>query len=82
MFWISQKHVQLNFIENLQNDATKLHMFEFGAVQKYANIVDLEHFCNCSIQNLQNEYLVAKIDFGTADNGPSKVWATNPDPSP
>ena len=40
--------------------------FEFGAVQKNANLVDLEKCC-------KNEYLVAKIGVDTAENEPSKV---------
>ena len=39
---------------------------EFGAVQKNANLVDLEKL-------LQNEYLVAKIGVDRAENEPSKV---------
>ena len=41
-------------------------IFEFGAVQKFVNLVDLEKM-------LQNEYLVANIGFDSAENEPLKV---------
>ena len=40
--------------------------FEFGAVQRIANLVDPE---KC----LKHEYLVAKIGLDTEENEPSKV---------
>ena len=40
--------------------------FEFGAVRRCVNLVDLE-------QCLKNEYVVAKIGFDTEENEPSKV---------
>ena len=40
--------------------------FEFGAVRRCANLVDL---AKC----LNNEYLVANIGFDTEENEPSKV---------
>ena len=40
--------------------------FEFGAVRRCANLVDLEKM-------LKNEYLVANIGFDTEENEPSKV---------
>jgi len=42
---------------------------EFGAVEKNANLVDLEKW----FKILQNEYLDAKIGVDTAENEPSKV---------
>ena len=39
--------------------------FEFGAVRRCVNLVDLEKCFN-------NEYLVAKIGFDTEENEPSK----------
>ena len=43
---------------------------EFGAVLRFANFLVLEQWVNM----LQNEYLVAKIDFDTAENEPLKIW--------
>ena len=40
--------------------------FEFGAVRRYVNLVDLE---KC----FKNEYLVARIGFDTEETAPSKV---------
>ena len=40
--------------------------FEFGAVRRCANLVDLENA-------LKNEYLVAKIGLDTDENEPSTV---------
>ena len=40
--------------------------FEFGAVRRCANLVDL---AKC----LKNEYLIAKNGFDTEENEPSKV---------
>ena len=37
-------------------------------MQKCANLVELENM-------LQNEYLLAKIGFETAENELSKIWA-------
>ena len=70
--------------------------FKLGAVQKYANLVELEKCCKMSIwlQNLafidsisvliENEYLVAKFGFDTEENGPnlSKVMRTGHSRSP
>ena len=47
--------------------------FECGAVQKRVNLTDLAKM-------LQNEPLLAKIGCDTAENGPSKIWATNTQP--
>ena len=51
---------------NFANFRKKSANFEFGAVQRYVYLVDLE---KC----LKNEYLVAKIGFDTEENEPSKV---------
>ena len=40
--------------------------FELGAVRRCVNLVDLENA-------LKNYYLVAKMDFDTEENEPSKV---------
>ena len=42
----------------------------FGALQKSANLVDLEKL-------LQNEYLTAKFGFDTAENEPRQVCGTS-----
>ena len=42
--------------------------FEFGALQKYANLIDLTK----SFTQVFNA--LAKIDFDTAENGPLKVY--------
>ena len=42
--------------------------FEFGAVRRCANLVDL-----AKILMKKKEYLVAKIGFDTEENEPSKV---------
>ena len=44
--------------------------FEFGAVRRCVNLVDLEEF---TLNSLKDEYLVAKIGFDTEENEPSKV---------
>ena len=40
--------------------------FAFGALQKFANLVDLE-------KKLQNAPILAIVAVNTAENGPSKV---------
>ena len=42
-------------------------IFEFGAVQRNANLVDLEICC-------KTEYLVAKIGVDSEENEPLQVW--------
>ena len=42
-------------------------IFEIGAVQRNANLVDLEKM-------QQNEYLLAKIGVDTAENEPLQIW--------
>ena len=55
------------FWPNVRKSFTKFcSNFEMGAVQRIANLVDLD---KC----LKNEYLVAKIGFDTEGNEPSKV---------
>ena len=51
----------------------KIAEFEFGAVQKRVNLVDLEKM-------LQNEPSVQKLGFDTAENRPSKVEAASNQP--
>ena len=48
--------------------------FEYGAVQKRANLIDIEKCCTLrtELQNL----------LATAENGPFKIWVTNPTTSP
>ena len=41
--------------------------FEFGAVQRFANLVDLEKI------NAENAYLDAKIGFDAEENEPSEI---------
>ena len=55
--------IRTNFRKSLTNFC---EYFEFGAVLRCVNLVDLE---KC----LKNEYLVAKIGFDTEENEPSKV---------
>ena len=65
--------------KNLPNNCEMLNIrrererqtLKFGAVQKYANLADLE-----TIVMLKTEYLVANSGFDSAENGPSKAWAT------
>ena len=45
--------------------------FEFGVLQKRVNLVDLVKSCQIRFQ-----YLLAKISFDTAENGPLKVCKT------
>ena len=45
---------------------------EYGAVQMHVNLVDLEKSCRMRVS------LVAKMGSDTAENGPSKDWATKP----
>jgi len=44
--------------------------FELGAVQKRANLVDLETCYNMSLT-------ISKVGFGTTENGPSKISVTD-----
>ena len=53
-----------------RNDCQSLWSFQFGAVQKYVNFIDLEMILNM----LQNEYSTAQIGFDTAETKPSKVF--------
>ena len=50
--------------------------FESGAVKKCADLVDLKIHCNSSLP------LIEKNDFDTAENAPSKAWATNQSSNP
>ena len=43
-------------------------IFEFAAVEKYVNLLDLVKSFQTSIY-----YLLAKIGFDTAENGPLKI---------
>ena len=56
---------QQNFANSVQNreNLRKSEKIDFGAVQRFANLVDLEKCCN--------QYFVAKIGVDTAE--PSKV---------
>ena len=48
----------------------KCENVEFGAVQKCANLVELEKCCKMSIH-------LQKIDFDTAENKPTEVSVKN-----
>ena len=65
-------------------------IFEFGAVQKFTDdacqklfswfsdwIQKVQKCVNLDLENDDNEWLVEKIGFDTAENGPSKVWITD-----
>ena len=45
-------------------------------MQKHVSLVDLEKYCKMSLYALQ------KISLDTTENGPSKVWVSNTQPSP
>ena len=54
-------------IDEILQNCENLQEFEFEAMQRYVNLVDLE---KCS----KNNYLLAKISADTAENEPAKVW--------
>ena len=55
---------------NRERQKEKEIYFEFGAVQKCAHLVNVEH--------AENEWLVARIDFDIAENGPNYGLPTLP----
>ena len=63
------KNSENKLIARIRKCLTKFSRhFDFGAVQKYVNLVDLVKSFQTSIS-----YLLSKIGFDTADNGPLKV---------
>ena len=56
------------FEKSLTNFYWNNSNFEIWAVQRIANLVDLEKPCKL------NDYLVAIVAVDTAENEPSKVW--------